>query len=107
MSAVSTRARALLLLCALLLGLACGGRDRPVGVIEDQRRAVALDPAAGHADGERRILFGDLHVHTGSFSISVSREIAELFSSLCVVAFFRSRGEQAVVELALSQQLTT
>jgi hypothetical protein len=25
----------------------------------------------------------------------------------CVVAFFRSRGEQAVVELALSQQLTT
>ncbi|MBW1687456.1 MAG: DUF3604 domain-containing protein, partial [Deltaproteobacteria bacterium] len=64
MSAVSTRARALLLLCAPLLGLACGGRDRPVGVIEGQRRAVALDPAASHADGARRILFGDLHVHT-------------------------------------------
>ncbi len=64
MSAVSTRVRALLLLCAPLLGLACGGRDRPVGVIEGQRRALALDPAASHADGERRILFGDLHVHT-------------------------------------------
>jgi hypothetical protein len=35
-----------------------------VGLIEGGPHAVVEDPAARHADGARRILFGDLHVHT-------------------------------------------
>ena len=67
-----------LLLC---LALACGGGDRPAGEIEgprvpaqavgarDARQASARDALAGSAGGPRsdlprRILFGDLHVHT-------------------------------------------
>lgn len=52
---------------AALLLLACGGKDEPVGVIEGSARPVVEDPASVYSvdsEGERRILFGDLHVHT-------------------------------------------
>ena len=49
---------------ALLLALfACSDRDRPPGVIEGARREPIVDPAS-RGMGERRILFGDLHVHS-------------------------------------------
>ncbi len=56
--------RAILAAAAAALAFGCGERDRPVGVIEGPARQAALtDPAGRNADG-RRILFGDLHVHT-------------------------------------------
>jgi len=73
--------RALLASIALFLILACGGSDRPPGEIEGARRPDAaleaarlaqekavqgLDAALGaeRALPAKRILFGDLHVHT-------------------------------------------
>jgi hypothetical protein len=48
----------------LLLTLGCGERDGPAGEIEGARRSAAAD-AASFAPGEsKRILFGDLHVHS-------------------------------------------
>ncbi len=49
---------------AAVLAFGCGDRDRPVGSIQGPGRSAPLeDPAGRQADG-RRILFGDLHVHT-------------------------------------------
>src|SRR5262245_12781147 len=57
------RARLAAALAAGLCVLAgCRDRDLPVGEITGARRAAQSDPAA--AQGEDRILFGDLHVHT-------------------------------------------
>jgi hypothetical protein len=52
------------LACGLGALLACGDRDLPVGEITGERRPVRADPTAASAGGERRILFGDMHVHT-------------------------------------------
>jgi hypothetical protein len=67
--------------CFAALALSCGGKDQGAGTITGARRPeaavqqaqaaqdaarVAIDARAGEAAGpaERRILFGDLHVHT-------------------------------------------
>ncbi|MGI9591436.1 MAG: DUF3604 domain-containing protein, partial [Myxococcota bacterium] len=55
--------RALAVLAATLV-LGCGDRDQPVGVIEGPRRAATVEDPAGRSGDGRRILFGDLHVHT-------------------------------------------
>ncbi len=51
------------LLC-LLCAAGCGERDRGAGVIEGPRRNGEEDAAARSDDASKRILFGDLHVHT-------------------------------------------
>ena len=44
-----------------LLALSCGGRDQPAGAIEGPG---GMPPGASAAHGAKRILFGDLHVHS-------------------------------------------
>jgi hypothetical protein len=48
----------------LVAVLACGDRDLPPGEIEGPRRTAGPDPGGVAAVGAKRILFGDLHVHT-------------------------------------------
>jgi hypothetical protein len=58
-------ARRLAVACGLALAIACGDRDLPAGEIEGGRRAfVREDPEALAAGASKRILFGDLHVHS-------------------------------------------
>ncbi len=58
------RPRPLAALLCLLCAAGCGERDRGAGVIEGPRRDVVEDTSARSTDGSKRILFGDLHVHT-------------------------------------------
>jgi len=50
--------------CGIALLLACSERDQGAGVIEGERRGSAVDAATLAPDGVKRILFGDLHVHS-------------------------------------------
>ena len=59
-----TRGRARFAAIVVALLLACGERERGAGVIEGARRRAAGGAAARAPDGGKRILFGDLHVHT-------------------------------------------
>jgi hypothetical protein len=56
--------RAVVAALLLAVSLACGDRDRPVGVIEGGRRTPVEDLEAREPGADRRILFGDLHVHS-------------------------------------------
>jgi hypothetical protein len=50
--------------CLLAVLAACRDHDRGAGEIEGPRRAVVEDPETHGPDAGRRVLFGDLHVHT-------------------------------------------
>ncbi len=57
-------ARAGLASIGLTLAFGCGDRDRPAGTIEGARRTTEATPEAPAPAGSKRILFGDLHVHS-------------------------------------------